>query len=220
MRSDHPLATVLREAAHGRFPTYDRAVEVLPALDGLAAAVFGFTGHAIITTDLAAQEIFEHLPSDDPGAPMNPAFIAWLVERLGARCYTPDLVLAAFRAEPEASVSLIERPDLLSHPRAVMAQVFRRGVCAYSDAEGDGLLTFGYGVCDRIEVSIEIDAALRNRGLGRKLAYAARNLAPDGEPVWAEVSPGNAASLRAFLAAGYVPIGSEVSLLPGAVLKT
>ncbi|HXM55375.1 MAG TPA: hypothetical protein VOB72_08295, partial [Candidatus Dormibacteraeota bacterium] len=39
------------------------------------------------------------------------------------------------------------------------------------------------------------------------------HLAPAGEPVFVQVSPGNAASLRVVLAAGYRPIGSEV-LLP------
>ena len=29
--------------------------------------------------------------------------------------------------------------------------------------------------------------------------------------MWAQVAPGNAASLRAFLAAGFVPVGSEVT---------
>jgi hypothetical protein len=32
--------------------------------------------------------------------------------------------------------------------------------------------------------------------------------------VWAQVSPGNAQSLRAFLACGFVPIGSEVLIRP------
>ena len=35
----------------------------------------------------------------------------------------------------------------------------------------------------------------------------------DGDVVFAQVAPGNAASLRAFLAAGFSPIGSEVLFL-------
>jgi hypothetical protein len=31
--------------------------------------------------------------------------------------------------------------------------------------------------------------------------------------VWAQVSPGNAASVRAFLAAGYRPVGAEALLV-------
>jgi GNAT superfamily N-acetyltransferase len=216
---NHPLAAVLRDAAYGRFPPFDSRVEVMPALDGIEAALFGFSGHTIITTDLDPHEIFDHIPGDDPGAPMNPTFIAWLAERLDARSYTPDAVLVAFRAEPGAPTALVERPDLLDHPRAVMAQRYRRSVRTYSGAEGDGLVTLGRGICDRLEVSVEVDPLLRNRGLGRKLAYAARTLIPGNEAVFAEVSPGNAASLRAFLAAGYVPIGAQV-VLKGAVRET
>lgn len=39
---------------------------------------------------------------------------------------------------------------------------------------------------------------------------AARHLAD--EPVWAQVAPGNARSVRAFQAAGYVPVGAELLL--------
>jgi hypothetical protein len=42
---------------------------------------------------------------------------------------------------------------------------------------------------------------------------AARALIPAGTSIWAQVTPGNAASLRAFLAAGYQPVGSEALLV-------
>jgi len=35
-------------------------------------------------------------------------------------------------------------------------------------------------------------------------------MVPDGEPVFMQTAPGNAASLRALLAAGYSPVGSEI----------
>jgi hypothetical protein len=123
-------------------------------------------------------------------------------------------VLAALPAVPDDAPELVDRPELLAHPRAQMAQRYRREVKTYSDAGGLGLLTIGRGLCGRVEVSVEVELSERCRGLGRRLAYAARELAPEGEPVFAEVSPGNAASLRAFLAAGYLPIASEVLLLP------
>ncbi len=44
---------------------------------------------------------------------------------------------------------------------------------------------------------------------------AARHLVPGGAPLWAQITPGNAASVRAFLAAGYRPAGSEVLLRAG-----
>jgi hypothetical protein len=46
------------------------------------------------------------------------------------------------------------------------------------------------------------------------LAAAARALAPERRPIWAQVAPGNAASVRAFLAAGYRPVGAEALLVP------
>ncbi|RIQ11374.1 hypothetical protein DY240_28965 [Jiangella rhizosphaerae] len=42
----------------------------------------------------------------------------------------------------------------------------------------------------------------------------ALRLVPAGEPVFAAVTPGNARSLRAFLACGFTPVGSEVLLRP------
>ncbi len=74
------------------------------------------------------------------------------------------------------------------------------------------MVLVGRGFAGRWEAAFEVDPGERGHGLGRALAGAARHLVPQGEPVWAQVSPGNAASLRATLAAGYRPVGSEVLL--------
>jgi RimJ/RimL family protein N-acetyltransferase len=68
----------------------------------------------------------------------------------------------------------------------------------------------GRGLAGRMEVAFEVDPDHRGRGLGRAIATAARHLAPRGEPMFAQVSPGNVASVRALLGAGYVPVGAEV----------
>ena len=60
---------------------------------------------------------------------------------------------------------------------------------------------------------MEVDPDRQNRGLGRRLALAARHLVPGGAPLWAQIAPGNVASMRAFLAAGYVPAGAEALLI-------
>ena len=62
------------------------------------------------------------------------------------------------------------------------------------------------------EASIEVDPGRRGGGLGRALAAAARHLVPDGAPLWAQISPANAASVRAFLAAGFRPVAAEALL--------
>src|SRR5207245_372679 len=81
---------------------------------------------------------------------------------------------------------------------------------SFAPAAGGGVLVLGRGLTNRWEMAYEVDEAARGRGLGRALATAARTLLPPGTPIWAQVAPGNAASLRATLAAGYTPVGAEV----------
>ncbi len=66
------------------------------------------------------------------------------------------------------------------------------------------------GLAGRPEMSIEVAAGTENLGTGRALIGEALKLTPAGEPLFAAISPGNARSVRAFLAMGFVPIGSEV----------
>jgi RimJ/RimL family protein N-acetyltransferase len=72
-----------------------------------------------------------------------------------------------------------------------------------------GVLILGRGVAGRWEVSVELEPDYRGQRLGRDLITAARHLVPGGAPLWAQIAPGNAASVRAFLAAGYQPVGAE-----------
>jgi L-amino acid N-acyltransferase YncA len=77
------------------------------------------------------------------------------------------------------------------------------------------VVLLGRGVGGRWETAIEVDDDRKGEGLGRKLATAARHLVPGRAPLWAQIAPGNAASVRAFLAAGFRPVGAEVLLTPG-----
>ena len=61
-------------------------------------------------------------------------------------------------------------------------------------------------------MAIEVDPDQRGRGVGTRLAMAARHLVPGGAPLWAQIAPANAASVRAFLAAGFRPVGAEALL--------
>jgi L-amino acid N-acyltransferase YncA len=76
------------------------------------------------------------------------------------------------------------------------------------------VLLLGRGVAGRWEVAVEVDPDRRGRGLGAELAVAARRLVPGGAALWAQIAPGNAASVRAFLAAGFRPVGAEALLTP------
>jgi hypothetical protein len=57
-------------------------------------------------------------------------------------------------------------------------------------------------------MSFELEPGHRGRGGGAELARDTLSMAPAGELVLAAVAPGNAASVRALLAAGFAPLGS------------
>ena len=66
-----------------------------------------------------------------------------------------------------------------------------------------------------MEAGFEVIAERRGEGLGRLLAGAARHLVPSESGIFMQVAAGNAASLRAVLAAGFVPVGAEILFNPG-----
>ena len=73
-----------------------------------------------------------------------------------------------------------------------------------------GFVTIGHGLVDRIEMSVELLDHAHGAGAGRQLISDGLDAIAADDLVFAQVAPGNAASLRAFLACGFRPIGSEV----------
>jgi hypothetical protein len=207
----HPLASVLARAARGVFPVADGTLEVVPAPIPLRAAVVAFTAHSLVATDLPAERVRAHLPAEDLlGAPMSPAFLAWLAQELDATPGVLDVVLVHVGASMP-SVELTPQLDAHAHlARVARALGQRRQVQVYAEPQQRGLVILGRGLADRWELSIELAPDAQNHGLGRAMISAGRALVAPDEPVFAQVSPGNARSLRAFLAAGFRPIGSEI----------
>jgi GNAT superfamily N-acetyltransferase len=183
---------------------------VWPAPDGPVDAVLAFTAHHVVAAPVDPDLVAARLPEGDLGAPMSPGFLGWLGERLGSHPGSLDVVLAAPGLGGEPPLALRPVDDPARHPRAARAQRYRRDLRVWTDPDGAGVLVVGRGLAGRREVSFEVDPVRRNRGLGRLLVAAARHLAPAGEPLFAQVSPGNAASLRVVEAAGFRPIGAEV----------
>src|SRR5207237_9857001 len=99
--------------------------------------------------------------------------------------------------------------DGLDHPRVARAARYRSDMRTYATDDG-GVLVVGRGICGRWEIGYEVAPEARGRGLGRRIVTAARGLVPAGETVWAQVAPGNAASLRSTIAGGFVPVAAEV----------
>lgn len=211
MSDTHPLLRWFLDAADGRFPPVDGGVSVIPALPGGLEASVGFTGHAVVATALGGQEVLAAGP-DGYGAAFAPAFLGLLAGPDGTTG-TLDATLAA--RGTGGPRRLAARPGMDAHPRVRHARGLRTGVRVYGDDRG--LITLGSGLAGRLELSVELlDPAGRGgRGDGRSLLRDALTLVPAGEPVFAAVAPGNARSLRSFLATGFTPLGSEVILRPG-----
>jgi L-amino acid N-acyltransferase YncA len=106
----------------------------------------------------------------------------------------------------------VPRPDLTTHARARFASDVRDDVEVWAAAPGAGkdgaVVTLSRGMGGLPEISIELPAELQGRGVGRALIAEARRAVPLGTTLVPAVAPGNAASVRAFLAAGFRPVGS------------
>jgi len=205
------LRDILDAAARGVFPPPDGRTTVVPQASERDAGVLAFTAHAVVFTDEDPQWVHDTLaavPCDALAAPMNPRFLAALLDRTGRTAENVDAMLVGTPLPGEPPLPLKEIVDG-DHPRIVYARGRRDDVRAWT-TEG-GVLVMGRGIAGRLEVSVEIEEGVRQRGLGRSLVAAARQLA--AEPLWAQVAPGNARSMRAFLAAGYRPVGAEALLL-------
>jgi hypothetical protein len=207
---EHPLATMLRDAANGDPPSPDGVVEVLPSPGGPVDAIVDFTAHLVVAAEVAARDVLDQLPVGDLSAWTHPAFQMWLAERLGSRPGSRDLVLAAPASTDPCDLELEERHDLAEHERVRRAARYRTSLRVFTDTDELGVLVVGRGLAGRSEFAFEVEPEGRNRGLGRRLALAARTLVPSDEALFAQVAPGNVASVRAVLAAGFRPIGGEV----------
>jgi GNAT superfamily N-acetyltransferase len=186
-------------------------VTTVPAPSGARAVVVGGTAWHVVAADVDPAWVQEAVSDDPIAAPLGARFLGALADRVGAEPGSLDSVLVAPRAGRLLDLVPVDDFD---HPRIRRALHHRRDVRVWTTPDGAGLLTVGRGVADRWETSLEVDPAARSRGLGTALAAAAPAFVPDGAPLWAQVAPANVASLRAFLSAGYRPVGAEVLFGP------
>jgi hypothetical protein len=205
------LADLLGGAARGVYPAPDGRVEVVPSPRGPADAVVAFTAHTVVAADVDPAAVAAQLPPQSLSAPLQPAFLTWLGEQLRSEAGNVDVLLVGGRART-TEIELIEVGDA-DHPRLRRAFRYRSELRVYEPMGGGALVMVGRGLAGRYEVAIEVEPGRRGNGLGRSLALAARALVPAEHALFAQVAPGNAASLRAFLGAGYLPIGAEVLFL-------
>jgi GNAT superfamily N-acetyltransferase len=204
------LSGILARAAAGCPPAPDDGVAVLPQPSARDAGVISFTAHSVVFADVPPGWVHAMLPDDDPGAPLSPQFLLALADRLGRRAIGCIDMLTVAPALPGPPALPLEEVTDSDHPRVARARRYRDDIRIW--VGGGATVMLGRGVAGRHEVAVEVDPDRRGNGVGRSALLAARHLVPAGRPLWAQIAPGNAASVRTFLAAGFVPIGAEALL--------
>jgi GNAT superfamily N-acetyltransferase len=207
---EHPLAGLIAAAAAGRFPDPDGGWRRVPPWRPGLAAVVSFTGHAVFAV---APEVSDDrlaaLGADGFGGASDPRLIAALAGPDGwIDCL--DVLVAGRGTGSAAAAPLIDRPDLAGHRRAQFAARVRDHprVLGYPDPGRSAVAVISQGIAGLTELSFELEPGRRGRGGGSRLAADALSMVPAGRLVVAAVAPGNAASVRALLSAGFQPLGS------------
>jgi len=205
-----PLRELLEGVASGRWPQWGAAVQVLSPSPPDLVGVLAFSGCSIVAADVDPAWVARLCSADDLSAPLCPPFLMALSARVQRAVNNIDIICVAEPASvPTGAPELTER-EPSEHPRVLRSLGYRSDVHMWTTP--GAILVLGRGVARRWEVAVEVAESARGRGLGRLLAAAARGLVPPGEPLWAQIAPGNAASVRAFLAAGFRPVGAEALL--------
>lgn len=208
---DHPLAPILREAAHRAFPDPDGIVEFGPGLDGFAiAGVFAFTAHFFVAADIDREAARARLAGQGFSGPLSVSFLDWLSREVDRAPTTHDVVFAGHGDPSGPPSELVQTDEFSDHPRVQRAIEHRTDTHVFTDSDRRGVLIVGRGVCGRWEAAFEVDEDSRGKGIGRRLIAAACSQIPAGAPLFIQVAPGNVASVRSVIAAGYSPIGAEV----------
>jgi hypothetical protein len=201
------LAAIIDDAAEGRFPDPDGQVDVLPPDADGTRAVVALTGHAFVLADVAADDVAA-LGADGFGGALHPRVLQFVAGPAGD-IGTVDVVMVARGVGGATAPAVPLSSDVTEHARVQRALRHRRAVGVV--VEPDGVVVLGRGLVGRRELSIELFVpSAASSGAGRALIATGLRHVPVGEWCWAQVAPGNARSLRAFLACGFTPIGSEV----------
>lgn len=210
MEHPHPLATMITDAAAGRFPAADGGWHRVPPWRAGLEGVVSFTAHSVLSVgpDVPDARLAE-LGADGLGGADHPRLITALAGPDGwIDCL--DMVLAAHGTATAPEEELVDRADLAGHSRAQFAARIRdrRRVLGYPDPERSALVVLSTGLAGLTELSFELEPGRRGGGQAAALIGAALACVPTGDLVVAAAAPGNVASVRALLTAGFTPVGS------------
>lgn len=208
---DHPLAGLIAAAAAGRYPAADGSWRRVPPWRPGVEAIVAFTGHAVLAVapDIPDQ-LLVSLGVDGFGGAHDPRLVTALAGPGGWIDSLDVLMAGRGSGHPGAPPRLVRRPDLATHPRAGFAARIRDQprLMGYEDRRRSALAVISQGIAGLTELSFELEAGRRGQGGGTGLVRDALSAIPAGRLVLAAVAPGNAASVRALLSAGFIPLGS------------
>jgi hypothetical protein len=206
----HPLADLIRAAARGEFPPVDGGWRRVPPWRPGLEGVIAFTGHAVfaVAPDITDDRI-AGLGPDGFGGAHDPRLVSALAGPDGWIDSLDQLLVRHGAGRTGTQPQLVHRPDLVRHPRARLAAALRDDVTVLGHPGRDraAVAVLGRGVGGLLELSFEVEPDHRG-GAGTALIAAALDAVPAEQLVVACAAAGNAASLRALLSAGFVPIGS------------
>ena len=206
----HPLAEIIQDADAGRFPAADGGWSRVPTWRDGVAGIVCFTGHAVFALDPGiSHERIAELGADGFGGATHPRLLCGLTSPDGW-IGTQDALLAGHGTGAGPETALVPRPDLSSHPRAQYAATIRDTprTYGYPDPARSTVAILSTGLAGLTELSFELEPDRRGGGQATGLIRAALATVPAGELVVAAATPGNAASVRALLAAGFTLLGS------------
>jgi hypothetical protein len=206
------LPRALEAAARGEFPTPDHKIRLVPPVAGARGALIAFTGHHVIASPLDPDAIGAAIRDRGVQLPTDPRFLAWLADALGGSSSedTIDVVLARKGIERTAHPPMVPFDDaMLADRRIAFAAETRTELRIYRPADESAVVVLGHGLAGRLEMSIELAAGRRGSGQGEELAAIALAQAGPDSTVFAQVSPGNAAALRAATRGGFQPVCAE-----------
>jgi len=207
---EHPLAALIAAAAAGRYPAADGSWRRVPPWHPGLEAVIAFTGHAVLAVaDDIPDRLLVSLGADGFGGAHDPRLITALAGPGGWIDSLDMLMAGRGTGHRELPPRLTARPDLATHPRAAFAARIRDQprVLGYP-APRRALAVISQGIAGLTELSFELEPGHRGQGASSTLVRDALTAVPSGQLVLAAVAPGNAASVRALLSAGFAPLGS------------
>jgi hypothetical protein len=211
-----PLADLLCGVARGEHVPADGGWHRVPQWRPDVEAVIALTGHAVLAVgDDVSDESLERLGVDGYGGACAPRVLTALAGRDGW-IDSLDVLLAAHPPHARSAGDLVPRPDLAEHPRVQFARAIRTDVQVFGSVDPScrDLVTISRGIAGLPELSFEIEPTRRGRTEARTLLRSALDVVAGTDMVLAASAPGNAASLRALLGAGFRPLGSVQLLRP------